>query len=312
MFDGKAFGEQMLTAVKGYVGKVLVGITERIDSLERRISDIPAGKDGTDGEDGRDGTHGKDGVDGKSVTLDDVRPLISEAVAKLPTPKDGRDGENGKDGKDGRDGIDGKSVALEDVRPLIQEAVKSIPLPKDGKDGRDGSNGKDGIDGKSVTREDLRPMFEAELAKAMLEHERRATDLIQRCIDRIEKPKDGIDGKDGRDAFQLGDIQLSMGEDERTLMLAFVRGDERIERSIVLTHPIYRGVWRSGTFAKGDSVTYGGSSWIATRETNSKPETDDSWRLSVKRGRDGKDGLKGDPGTKGRDGRDLTAMGARF
>jgi len=83
------------------------------------------------------------------------------------------------------------------------------------------------------------------------------------------------------------------------LTLAFVREGARVERSIRLNHPIYRGIWKEGAFKKGDSVTFGGSLFIAKRDTDSKPETDDSWQLAVKRGRDGRDGQKGEKGERG-------------
>jgi hypothetical protein len=304
MMDGKALGQQILEVVKDFVARSKEQLNARIDELDERVKAIPSGKDGKDGRDGVDGKDGRDGVDGTSLTPEDVRPLVEEAFKAIPIPKDGKDG---RDGVDGKDGSDGKSITQDDILTLVHAAVKGLPVPKDGrdgvdgKDGQNGADGTDGVDGKSVTVEDFLPLFESALAKAMLEHERRATDLIQRCIDRIEKPKDG---KNGRDAFDLGDIQLSLGDDERTLTLAFVRGEERVERSVMLTHPIYHGVWREGEFVKGDSVTYGGSTWIATRKTKSKPETDDSWKLCTKRGRDGKDGAKGERGPEGRPGRD--------
>lgn len=129
-------------------------------------------------------------------------------------------------------------------------------------------------------------------------------DLIQRCIDRIEKPKDGVPGKDGRDAFSLEDFHSELADDGRTLTLAFVAGGIRIEHKHVLPHVIYRGVHQQGKqYQRGDSVTFQGSTWIAMRDTLSKPETDDTWRLATKRGRDGKDGLKGDKGDRGAAGR---------
>jgi hypothetical protein len=155
-----------------------------------------------------------------------------------------------------------------------------------------------------VTLEDVSPIIEAAIAKGMLELERRGMDTIQRCIDRIEKPKDGAPGKDGRDAFDLEDIQLDLAADGRTLTLAWVRGEARVERNVTLPHVIYRGVHQQGApYQRGDSVTFQGSTWIAMRDTSSKPETDDSWRLAVKRGRDGKDGQKGDKGERGAPGR---------
>jgi integrin beta 3 len=85
-------------------------------------------------------------------------------------------------------------------------------------------------------------------------------------------------------------MTAELAEDGRTVIVRFTRGDDT--REFVWRFPVTidRGVWREGQYAKGDSVTFGGSSWIAQRDTTDKPETSDAWRLAVKRGRDGKDG----------------------
>lgn len=65
-------------------------------------------------------------------------------------------------------------------------------------------------------------------------------------------------------------------------------------------------------YLEGDGVTWGGSFWIAQKDTATKPDGGE-WRLAVKKGRDGKDGLAGERGEKGLPGpagRDLTQIGA--
>lgn len=376
--DTTSLVKAVATVVREHVAKAVSSLTSRLDALERRLSEMPTPKDG---------------VDGKSVTVDDVAPVIeravSTAVAAIPLPKDGRDGkdgapgergpigergatgeqgppgrngekgERGADGADGgpgaagekgnagergmrgergekgepggsgRDGIDGKDGARGErgekgdqgpAGPAGQPGAAgergADGLP--GKDGRDGApgpagevgqrgeagpqgeRGAAGVDGKSITIDDVRPLMESALATWALEFERRASDLIQRCIDRIQKPKDGEPGKDGRDAFDLEDFHIELADDGRTLTLAWVRGEARVERRVVLPHVIYRGVHQQAKqYQRGDSVTFQGSTWIAMRDTNSKPETDDSWRLATKRGRDGKDGQRGEKGERG-------------
>ena len=50
---------------------------------------------------------------------------------------------------------------------------------------------------------------------------------------------------------------------------------------------IDKGPHKTGErYEKGDGVTYGGSYWIAQKETKSKPGTDADWRMAVKKGRD--------------------------
>src|SRR5690606_20330688 len=51
---------------------------------------------------------------GKSITTEDVRPMLEEMVKALPAPQDG------------------KSVTLGEAQPLVDAAVKALPAPKDG------------------------------------------------------------------------------------------------------------------------------------------------------------------------------------
>jgi hypothetical protein len=184
--------------------------------------------------------------------------------------------------------VHGKSVTAEEVLPAltaeVQKAIAALPIPKDGEPGKD----------SKVTAEDFRTLFEAEIAKALLDVERRARDVIDKAIDRIETPKDG------RDGFGFDDMDV-LYDGERTITLKFVRGELVKQFPFKLPVPIDRGVWKPGQkYERGDSVSFGGSTFIAQRDTDSKPETDDSFRLSVKRGRDGKDASvkveRADPG----------------
>jgi hypothetical protein len=78
---------------------------------------------------------GVPGVDGKSVTVDDVRPVLEELVAALPKAQDGKDA----------DPVEIASLIVEDV-------AKLIPAP---------------ADGKSVTVEELAPLVDEAAAKRL-------------------------------------------------------------------------------------------------------------------------------------------------
>jgi hypothetical protein len=265
--------------------------------------------------------NGLRGADGTSVTVDDVHPLVIKAVeaavSALPPPKDGESviGPRGYSayevaaaqgyggtadewarsliGKDGDKGDPGQSITVDDVLPTVKSWFDALPPPAPGKDG------------KSITVDDIAEFMESHIAKWALDFERRAQDLLQRAIERIPAPKDGVNGKDGRDALDIDGFDATLEEDGRTVTLSLSRGETRIERKLSLPHVIYRGIYRQGeTYQRGDSVTFGGSTWITNANTSGKPGEDSTdWRLAVKRGRDGKDG---DPGKKGDPGRDLT------
>lgn len=339
MSQVKAIAEQVIAAVQNYMAQSMAGVARRLQELDEQIKAIPAPLKGDKGDRGDDAEVTDEQLavavkayiaenpipvpqDGKSVTAEEVLPQLkaelTKAIEALPKPVDGKNGLNayevavslgfegsvhdwmksldGKPGDPGKPGLNGKSVTAEEVIPAltveVQKAIAALPVPKDGKD-------------SEVTAEDFLTLFEAEQAKALLDFERRLQDRLQKAIDRIEKPKDGKDGVGFEDMEVLFD-------GERTVTMKFVRGEVVKEFPFTLPIPIDRGVWKSGeSYARGDSVSFGGSIFIAQRDTGSKPETDDSWRLSVKRGRDGKDGIgiKGDKGDPGKNGRDLTQLG---
>lgn len=219
---------------------------------------------------------------GKSVTAEDVAPLIAAEVAKLPPAEPG------------------KSITVDDVAPMLEKAVQSM---------RDSAEKavsdaiatipvvKDGEPGKSVTVEDVEPVLKVAVASWALEFERRAQDTIQRALDKIVQPKDGEPGRDG-----LGFDDLAVEYDgEKTITLKMQRGDVVKEANIVMPINIDRGIFKEGqSYTPGDSVTWGGSYWIAQRDTGAKPDSPDSgWRLAVKKGRDGKNGRNGIDKTSG-------------
>jgi collagen type III alpha len=261
----------------------------RLDEALAKVKDGAPGRDGRDGVDGKNGAPGRDGIDGTP----------GKDGAPGESGKDGRDGIDGKDGAPGRDGVDGvpgrdgaPGVAGKDGRDGIdgQDGASGLPgergLPgKDGPEGKPGRDGRDGLPGlNGKDGEPGRPGLNG---------------------------KDGRDGIDGKDGLGFEHMEERIEDGGRILIRTYRRGDEVKEFRHVTAMPIYCGVWKAGSYEQGDCVTFGGSQFIAERNTQAKPETAD-WRLAVKRGRDGKDGKDGErgaPGPKGESGRDLTQLG---
>ncbi|WP_130975053.1 phage portal protein [Klebsiella pneumoniae] len=303
--------------------------------------------------------------DGKSVTPEDVRPLLQElvtaAVGEIPVPRDGKDYDPAVLKQAVDDAVaalppaqDGKSVTPEDVRPLLQElvtaAVGEIPVPRDGKD-YDPAVLKQAVDdavaalpsaqdGKSVTPEDVRPLLQ---------------ELVTAAVGEIPVPRDGKDydpavlkqavddavaalppAQDGRDALQLeiqpfidegksyprgsyathngglwrayekthgmrgwecivdgvSDVDISMNG-QRNFIVTVNRASGASEKKYFdIPAMVYRGVFKSGDeYLPGDTVTWGGSLWHCDEQTQDKPGEAGSkgWTLAAKRGRDGRD-----------------------
>jgi len=264
--EAAALMKAVATVIREHVGKALDPILARLAAIEAR----PAPE------------KGEPGADGASVTLDDVQPVIQAAL----------------------DGFSSKAMAL----------IAAIPKPKDGRDGvdgKDGAPGKDGVDGKSITVDDVAPMLERKMAEWALDFERRAQETLQRAIERMPVPKDGAPGKDGRDGVDgkdglgIEDFHWDLDVDAGEMVLVFERGDVRKEFRKPVPVMVDRGVFKAGEqYRQGNSVTWGGSSWIAQKhDPAGKPGESADWRLSVKKGRDGKDGAPGKDGKDGKDGK---------
>lgn len=217
-----------------------------------------------------------------SPLADRVKALegrVPEKGEKGDVGEQGQDGAPGERGLPGEKGLDG------------ERGEKGDPGDK-GDPGADGKDGRDGVDGKSFTQEEVQALIgavvESEQAKWALDFERRAQGVLERAVERIPKPRDGIDGKDGMgfDALQLD------YDGERQFTFSFAQGDKEKSFSFAVPLLLDRGVFKEGAeYERGDVVTWGGSMWIAQTFTKNKPG-DDGWRLAVKKGRDGKDFTK--------------------
>lgn len=338
MFDPETFGQAMGLAIREAVAplqkrideletslaKASSGVSEEVSrALAAAIASIPVPKDGKDAEPvdvaavvkevlskipaPTDGKDGERGTDGASITLDDVRPLLQEAIANvradaakaideavkaIPAPKDGRDGTNGT------------SVTLSDVQPMLIEAIKevsersetmvkaaiaAIPQPvngKDGIDGKDGLRGEKGADGLG-------------LAGAMIDRDGALqitmTNGEVKSLGRVV----GVDGADGKDGLSLDGFELEYLPESHEIAVKATAGGRTKELRYPAGGIRPGGYWREGTKAAANEAwVHDGSLWIATKSTSSKPESrSEDWIIAARKGRDGERGAKGVDGT---------------
>lgn len=185
--------------------------------------------------------------------------------------------------------------------PSVEEVVEAlkhhIPQPVKGDKGDPGERGES-VDIAAVITEVTR-LNESNFAKWALDFERRALDRVDAFLRSIEKPRDGVDGKDGLGFDDLRNVKAEQ-IDDRIVRISVQRGEESIHLvDIKLSHPLHKGVFVEGVeYARGDQVTRDGCAWIALKESpQGKPGSSDDWQLAVKKGRDGRDG--DDPDKKG-------------
>jgi hypothetical protein len=260
MIDPVEFGKAMGALVKEATAPLLL----RIDQLETKLAafNIPTAEDVASLVDLAALSKAAAALvpkaeNGTSVTADDVRPmvdeLVSKAVAALPAAEKGKDAD------------------MDALKSHLGELVKSVPpvaaLPV-----------------PSV--EEVATTFERRFSDLTLSWERQARDTFEKAADRMPKPKDG------RDALNLEDFDITLADDGRTVTVKMQAGETVIEKSVKIAAVIDRETFKhDGVYEKGDGVSYGGSFWIAKCDSPKgvpgSGETD--WRCAVKKGRDGKD-----------------------
>lgn len=199
----------------------------------------------------------------------EVERAVSAAVAALPPPRDGED-------------ADPVAIAAM-VERAVEARVAALPAPKDGVGLAGALIDKDG--GLVVTMTDGATRSLGRVAGRDIEPAEVA-EMVRAEVAKIPPPRDGVDG--------LGFDDMTVEYDgERAVTFRFARGEHVKEFRADLPVVLDRGVYRDGaTYVRGDAVTWAGSLWIAQRETTDKPDAGGgSWRLAVKRGRDGKDGI---------------------
>ncbi|OBQ68917.1 hypothetical protein EFV37_29205 [Mesorhizobium loti] len=186
-FDGKVFGAEIVAIVKGHVERSLAPLNARIEAMEKMIAAWPVPKDGEPG---------------KSITLDDVAPMIKGEVDRLAAqlPDIGAMVREAVDKIP--EGIDGKDADPELIKQMVADAVAALPPAEKGKDADPVEVAAQIMaeveravaalpvpkDGQSVTLDDVRPLIEEAVTKA---------------VTLIPVPKDGVDGKDGRDGLDV-------------------------------------------------------------------------------------------------------------
>lgn len=263
MTDLTEFARQLGRSLKAQMVASIVPLANRIKALEDRAPvPGPAGPKGDAGAPGERGERGENGAAG------------------LPGEK-GEKGDAGERGADGV-GVAGPAGEVGPIGPAGQAGER-------GEKGERGEPGMAGADGKSITLDDLRPLIESKCAQWQLEFERRASDVLQKAIDKMPIPKDGRDGIDGAPGVGWDDMTVEH-DGKRGISLKFMKGTVEHIAYISIPCVLDAGFFKEGqSYEQGDGVTFGGSYWIAQKETKAKPEVGaEDWRLAVKKGRDGK------------------------
>ena len=195
--------------------------------------------------------------DGKSVTPEDVRPLLQElvtaAVSEIPVPRDGKD----------------YDPAV--LKQAVDDAVAALPPAQDGRDALQLEIQPFIDEGKSYTR----GSYATHNGGLWRAYEKTHGMRGWECI---------VDG--------VSDVDISMNGQRNFIVTVNRASGASEKKSFDIPAMVYRGVFKSGDeYLPGDTVTWGGSLWHCDEQTQDKPGEAGSkgWTLAAKRGRDGRD-----------------------
>nr|DAI99697.1 MAG TPA: hypothetical protein [Caudoviricetes sp.] len=198
--------------------------------------------------------------DGKSVTPEDVRPLLQElvtaAVGEIPVPRDGKDYD--------------PAVLKQAVDDAVADAVAALPPAQDGRDALHLEIQPFIDEGKSYTR----GSYATHNGGLWRAYEKTHGMRGWECI---------VDG--------VSDVDISMNGQRNFIVTVNRASGTSEKKSFDIPTMVYRGVFKSGDeYLPGDTVTWGGSLWHCDEQTQDKPGETGSkgWTLAAKRGRDGR------------------------
>ncbi|MFK9962644.1 phage gp6-like head-tail connector protein, partial [Klebsiella pneumoniae] len=193
--------------------------------------------------------------DGKSVTPEDVRPLLQElvtaAVGEIPVPRDGKD----------------YDPAV--LKQAVDDAVAALPPAQDGRDALQLEIQPFIDEGKSYSR----GSYATHNGGLWRAYEKTHGMRGWECI---------VDG--------VSDVDISMNGQRNFIVTVNRASGASEKKSFDIPTMVYRGVFKSGDeYLPGDTVTWGGSLWHCDEQTQDKPGETGSkgWTLAAKRGRDG-------------------------
>lgn len=261
-----------------------------------------AGARGDPGTAGADGVRGDIGPQGLPGDRGEVGPQGEKGADGLigKTGEPGARGDVGPQGDRGADGLNAFELAKRSGF-VGSEAEWHLSLRgKDGAKGIDGQNGQDGREGRPGERGRDAVSMASEIVDGIDETRsygegtfavlRGGTWIARRLTDPV------ADGN-YRDAGWLclwrgiDDVWDEIEDGGRVVVRNIKLSDGTVQITRETTAAIvYRGTFQSGrAYASGDATTYGGSLFIAQRNTEKPPGDGDAWKLAAKRGKDGRD-----------------------
>lgn len=202
--------------------------------------------------------------DGKSVDMDEVRALVSEAVASLPPAPAGRDAD--------------PAEVERLIADHVERAVAALPAPKDGEPGKD-------VDQAEVARmvseavaalppapagRDADPEVTAELVRS----------TVAEAVAALPAPKDGV-------SVTVDDVAPLIDETVARYVAALPPAEPGKDGDPGKL-PIVRA-WTDDVTYEGDVRTHNGATWQALKDTAKEPPHAD-WTCLAAAGSNGADG----------------------
>lgn len=222
---------------------------------------------------------------GKSITIEDVRPVLSEMVAAARAEIPAQITRAVRAAVGELTPPAAPEISLDEIEPMVADmvaaAVERAPRPANGVGVAGGLIDRDGnliLTLSDGTIKDLGRVVGRDVDALAVEASLKA------MFDAWPKPKNGVDG--------FGFDDLDVVETDEGVVLRFAAGERK--KDFRLPVVVDRGVWKLGdSYHRGAGVTHDGSFWISQADGNTdKPGTSKAWRMAVRKGKDRSDPVK--------------------
>lgn len=311
-------------SVRNFVREALAAVGDRIDRLEKRLSEIPAGPKGDKGDPGERGLtvigeRGERGEKGDPGPAGEAGPPGERGEVGAPGEpgprgergEPGQPGDPGEKGDPGQPGERGEKGDPGERGPAGEKGADGVG-GRDGRDGKDGRDGIDGKDGRDALQIEILPMIETDKSYPRGTYATYAGGLLRATQN--TNPKGPILSYWEIIVDGIANINIRQGDDLRSFTIDYgMTSGKRATETFTLPIMIYREIFKDGTeYVRGDVVTYDNSAWhCQVDSTKARPGISSDWKLMVRKGgngKDGRDGKDGDRGPEGPRGRDLTQV----
>ncbi|WPY01516.1 hypothetical protein Trichorick_01429 (plasmid) [Candidatus Trichorickettsia mobilis] len=202
---------------KSITGKLLQDLNQNKQAIiDEVLKLIPLPKNGENGKDGTSVNSREVVAELEKIIAEKISTEVERIKRLIPTAINGKNGEDGKDADEQKVISEVSKLLEQKLQKGLLEIKEAIPkqiVPRDGVDGQNGVDGKN-ADEESI-KHSLMSVLEEKINGIKEELNKQLEQDIKNLKNSIPQVKDGVNGRDGRDAdneFILKKLEITLND----------------------------------------------------------------------------------------------------